>query len=458
MRPKKKPKPQDGESLAANMILLTEYAEVNQLPNGLIQHTQYVKKIAYRENGSLRAILQDWNDSGDSTRPHMVEAAPLISTVGNDGMRRIHPTRELDRYMEIGQPFVKIGGVWTQVGLGTPNRSGNTLTWTRPQTLTKIVHGGHFIEMTIELLNGFVPEDSQIAFPVGLTGLTRNGARILRDGTVVAFLPRPVMVDGDNPFIFRPITHQFTVINGQAYWLMTLPNLTGMSRPIIDPTFSVQPDATAGKDTRIYEAQPTFNFGILNSINAGKVGTGSDQIKGILQFDLSSIPANSVISAATVTIRCSSESITTDFTVSLHRGLVVWYEGIQNGAAPGASEDGSTWNHRNANGSVAWSGGAGGASGSDYAASATDTKTITGTNVNFAYNVLADVRLMINGDAVNNGWWLIGQQTTNSSNKGFYSSDAGNASDKPQISITYAAPGDNISNRGILRGVLRGAR
>lgn len=90
------------------MALLTEYAELEELGAGKFRQTLSNRPIAYRENGDLHAIDRQWVDSGDGTRPHLVSTAKLMVSVGNDGLRRLHPTRDANKYLEIGAPFVKV--------------------------------------------------------------------------------------------------------------------------------------------------------------------------------------------------------------------------------------------------------------------------------------------------------------------------------------------------------------
>jgi len=52
--------------------------------------------------------------------------------------------------------------------------------------------------------------------------------------------------------------------------------------------------------------------------------------------------------------------------LDMRYSLVDWYEGTKSGETPGAGEDASTWNHRNHNGLVDWTGGVGGGEDDDY--------------------------------------------------------------------------------------------
>lgn len=422
------------------MALLSEYAEVSEIAPGKFQHIQYLKKIAYRENGILQTMAQAWTDSGDSLMPTMADRVPIRCRVANSGMRRMFPIPGDDNsYLEIGAPFVKVGGVWTQVSLGTPSRSANVMTWTRPQTITRVLHGGHFVKLDIELRGGFVPEDSQVAFPVGLNGLTRSGNAIRKNGIDVMQLTPLMVEDAANDIVRREITHQFVNLNGQPYLLLTLPSLTGMSRPRIDPTLTLQPDATAGIDTMLWSGGSSNNYGILDRIEAGRNASSVDIERSLIRFDLSSIPAGSTATVATLTMTCHAEAATTDANVAVHRALTQWFEGDKSGAAPSGGVSGSTWANRDGLApTVAWAGGAGGGSGTDRAAVATATTLITAPGV-FNWDVLADVTAWLSGTN-NYGWWMIGGEGANQLLKRFRSSDYVTAGDRPQLAVTYTLP------------------
>lgn len=200
---------------------------------------------------------------------------------------------------------------------------------------------------------------------------------------------------------------------------------------------SVQPDATAGIDTYIQSgASAGNNYGVATTIQvAGDFG-GSTIRKGLIKFDFSSIPAGATIVSALLTLNLSSElSAAVDPVITFNRSLVAFFEGVNNGSTPGAGVDGSTYSLRNANGSVAWAGGAGGAAGSDYASSPTASQTINGTGL-YTWDVAADVQLFVNG-TTNNGWWVINTSAATNNSKTFTSSDGATPADRPQIVVTY---------------------
>ena len=91
-------------------MYLTPTAEVEELGRGRYRHVQHLKPVAYEDHG-LRAIDSRWRDSGLPGLPHLVTASKLMTSVADDGMRRLHPTREAERYLEVGAPYVRVGVV-----------------------------------------------------------------------------------------------------------------------------------------------------------------------------------------------------------------------------------------------------------------------------------------------------------------------------------------------------------
>lgn len=309
------------------MGLHSTHSEIDELPGGVIRHTIAIKAIAYRESGILKPLVQDWEDSGNGTTPHIASRAPLRVRTANDGMRRIFPIHGDDSYIELGTPFVKIAGIWTRLAVGQPARAKGRLTWTRPNFNMYIDHGGHFSKLSILLKNGFVPEDSMIAFPVNINGLTRVGNEIQSDGVPVLQLRSLHVEDLDNPFDIRPITHQFTNLNGQPYMLCTLPSLTGMGRPLIDPTLTLQPNASDGIDALITLRVSDTNFG---TISAGQVGElnitsgGPDRI--LIKFDVSSIPVAATITSSTLSLYALTDYADNANTSRAFRQKRAWVE------------------------------------------------------------------------------------------------------------------------------------
>ena len=222
--------------------------------------------------------------------------------------------------------------------------------------------------------------------------------------------------------------HEFVNLGQFKKWL------DAAAYPVtIDPDFSVQPDATDGADTHItsWSAYRDFNYGI--AINIQTYPTGVDTNRSLIRFDISDIPSGATVSAGTLGLYQTTTQ--TGKTAKFHRALVQWYEGNKNGAALDAGVDGSTWNYRNNNGSVAWEGGAGGAAGSDWATGATDTETINNGSVT-TFDITADCAYWVANPSSNFGGWVLGDSATYLR---FASSEFAIESYRPVLTVTYTA-------------------
>lgn len=403
------------------MALLNEYAEVDEISPGQIRHTQHMKKIGYRQDGSLFAMMQDWEDSGDGTRPHKVDRAPLMVTAGQDGMRRIHPTREIDRYIELGAPFVKTGGVWGQVNLGSPTRIGHRLQWTRPNANMYIDFGGHFVKMSILLKGGFVPEDSQIAFPVGMSGFTRQGGQLLRDDVVVAQLSAPVMVDFADSTDIRVIDGQFVNIGGQAYWLMTLPDLTGMTQPVIDPTVTLQPDDSTGIDTYIVAESPTTNSDTDTTLYVGDHLSSAQLIRTLIKFDLSTIPSNAFFSSCILSLYCTADQSSNARTFRVFRLKRVW---VENQVTWNVYSTGNAWQT------------VGGFGANDCEQTDVANRAMTASETLNVFKDFPFTPTTKDGIDLGNGW-LIKADTELNDRYAFRSSTHTTAAERPKLTVIY---------------------
>lgn len=424
------------------MTELATHYERESLGNGRYRHTQHLRPIAYQGgDGILRRIVNDWVD-GDQDSPHVVSSAPMRVRADGVGRRNIYPIPGNDEvYISVGRPWYQPVGGWQVAPMNQLTRAGNRLQSINANYNLYLDHAGHFAKLGILLKGGFVPPNSRFAFPVSLVGLTRQGNTILYNGQPVMTLRRPVVYDHANPEDERAITFNFGTFGSQSGVIFNLPDMTGMSQPIVDPTLTLQPGAADGMDTWLTANRPNNNAGVSNLLIIGGDGIVNQPLRSLLKFPVTDIPGGMTINDGMLTLYCVSEAATTDYGIGMHRSLVQWYEGNSNDAVPGAGIDASTWNNRNHNGPVAWTGGAGGGSGSDYAATATATTTITGTGTTFDWDVTADIAAWYTGTATNHGWFSITpDENTIDSRKRLAASDGATASQRPKLVIEYTLP------------------
>jgi len=210
------------------------------------------------------------------------------------------------------------------------------------------------------------------------------------------------------------------------------------------PVQAIQLPITAAVDTTLRQDQTGDNFGAFNRMWVGNGGPDKTPTaplrRGLLEFDLSAVPAGATINSATLTMQCTNFH-TLAQNIRLHRALVDWGEGVKTGKGGGAATAGeASWTNR-ITGTAAW-GAAGGLAGTDYVAAYSAQKNVTGTG-SFIWDsagLLADVRNWYTTPSTNYGWFLISDQEGAAGEVVRFatSEDTGTApSIKPLLTIDY---------------------
>jgi glucose/arabinose dehydrogenase len=171
---------------------------------------------------------------------------------------------------------------------------------------------------------------------------------------------------------------------------------------------------------------------------AGRTAS-SDKFKirrGLIAFDLSSIPANATVTAVTLTLTKSNGASS----VSLRKVLRDWGEGTSNSGNPGgggavAQPGDATWLYNFFSAST-WSAAGGDISGTNSATAPT-TATIPATVSLSSAGMVADVQSWIANVASNFGWAVLGDEATNGSALRFNSRE--NTTSPPHLTVTYQA-------------------
>lgn len=172
------------------------------------------------------------------------------------------------------------------------------------------------------------------------------------------------------------------------------------------------------KDTRIINTVPTNNYGAHTEIGFGENDQVADQYqRTLIQFDLSSIPANAPIAACEFSFVLTLDRCSVNRTYGIYRMKRAWTEGTGAGTASG---NGATWNTYN--GTNAWQ--TAGAFGADdceqtpLATFAIDANTAVPTCITVdlaaVASTVADLDLgfgwMIKPTSEANDLWLIGSK------------------------------------------------
>ncbi len=194
----------------------------------------------------------------------------------------------------------------------------------------------------------------------------------------------------------------------------------------IDPTFDVQPDATAGIDTMMVSAVPNNNYGTFAQIQAD----AASPRRSLLRFDLTSIDAGSTCDDATLYFTTATTASGTGAFYIL--SVTDWTEG------------GATWNKKD--GTNNWPGSAGASTaGTDYESDAAPptivfpgtSNTQVSRDLTSGANMTAPKIVSFFDTYLN----LLFVHITGTARLAPYSSDIATASYRPQLVINYSAGG-----------------
>jgi len=166
--------------------------------------------------------------------------------------------------------------------------------------------------------------------------------------------------------------------------------------------------------------------------------------RGLLRFDLSTIPAGSTITSATLqlTVGKVPASGQVNSTFDLFRLLANWNEGTKGGNNGSAASPGeATWNDR-MRGMASW---ATPGAKSDAAGTASASAAVTSAdNARYSWsgsNLAADVQLWVDNPSQNFGWLLTSRaEGSRRSVRGFASRESGASAGALMVNYTPAPP------------------
>jgi glucose/arabinose dehydrogenase len=201
---------------------------------------------------------------------------------------------------------------------------------------------------------------------------------------------------------------------------------------------------SASKDNTLYQdtnpsSQLSDGQGVY--LYAGKTGSNdSFQVRrGLIAFDLRSIPPNASITAATLTLFKSNSN--TSATISLHKLTRDWGEGASNAGDPGGSgapaqAGDATWLYNFYN-TGAWT-----VAGGDFLGAQSAATVVTSNNAAYSWSgsgVVADVQSWVTNPGSNFGWAILGDEVNATSAQRFNSRQ--NSSNPPLLTITFQIAG-----------------
>jgi hypothetical protein len=258
-----------------------------------------------------------------------------------------------------------------------------------------------------------------------------NGAQVTEvyaiDPTQLNFTEATVTVEAKGVALYKCANWDFDqqVCNGEWTFLQAITPGQDYSIALTanDPAFSeTQQPNGAGKDTYINELLTNENNGANDVL---KVKTSVQDNKILLEFNLSNIPSNAIITSASVTLYGEAGTNNGEENVSIYRVTRYWDEGTGNAQSSG---DGATWN--NATNTTLWT-----TAGGDYAATEFARTPVT-TNGYYTWIITSLVQGWVNGTWSNYGFIMVNPIDGDSLNT-FTSGDDTVAVQRPQFNVSY---------------------
>ena len=212
-------------------------------------------------------------------------------------------------------------------------------------------------------------------------------------------------------FFILAILFLALVFGFSIYYSSVHLNLTGYA------VFSAQPNQTDGNDTYIREDFPNNPFGASTELQIGKTA-GGEELKSLIQFNISSVPQDHTIVNANISIYISSIG-GNGVNTTIHRITSAWAEAE------------ATWNNKTT--SSGWT-----SAGGDYA-SLLDSENLTSSQW-YTFSITEAVRGWVNSTYNNYGLMLVASNPSSGDYIKFYSSDyTTDESKRPKIEIEHTS-------------------
>ena len=217
--------------------------------------------------------------------------------------------------------------------------------------------------------------------------------------------------------------------------------------PALGTIVTLQPDATAGLDTFISNFAATTNYGTSAELQVGESNADAAVQRGLLKFDLSSIPSGSTITSAILTLtlyHAGSFRASNNRTMYANRMKRAWVE----------SE--ATWNIYSSGNNWATAGGGTNASDVDFTAFGNVAMTTSDADESEKSITLSAslVQEWLDGTFTNNGL-MLSMGTESDDMYIFHSSDGATSSKRPKLVITYTSNTSISKFLGIVQANLK---
>lgn len=194
----------------------------------------------------------------------------------------------------------------------------------------------------------------------------------------------------------------------------------------------------SSRDNTLFES-PSGSVSNGAGVNFFVGKTTSNSIRrGLLMFDLSSVPAGATVTGVTLTLNCSQAQGGTSL-IDLHRALADWGEGTSASAggngAPATAGD-ATWVFNFFPVSI-WAN-----QGGDFSATVSGSQSVLGAGVYTwsSSTMVADVQSWIDNASANFGWVVTGDESASGTAKRFDTRENIPSAFRPTLHVEYTIP------------------
>jgi len=213
---------------------------------------------------------------------------------------------------------------------------------------------------------------------------------------------------------------------------------------------------TPDKDNTLYQTSAgNLSDGGGQALYAGRTGQSTLALqirRGLLHFNLSSIPAGATITSASLRLTAENRGQNGNRLMTLHMLLQDWGQGTSGGGGSGGGQGGpatlndATWLYRfyvptSPATSPTWA-----TAGGSFSSTSSGSATCPNLGGAFTFNgdstsqMVADIRLWLANPTNNFGWELSGDESTSYTAKRIFSREYPTVSQRPTLTITYSVP------------------
>ena len=384
--------------------------------------------------GAWQDCVEEYETSDEVGYNQMARRLRHALHVANNGGRRWYPRRNVPgEYIQFGRLQYWNGTSWVNVPFGTPVITNNQIFW--DHTLFSLTLFVNWRRIKIEAVLKSSGAARPLRWAVSLVGLTWDNWQLRGgDGSVVAHVDAPQGWDAtgsqDDPNIAVTASYAGGFIRFDA-------DLSAAVYPVtVDPTLTLQPDATDGLDNYFDQSQPTQNYGTGVGFNIGDSNASVSLNRGSIKFDLTSLDGTESIISTELTITLIQNGnyrASNNRTARLYRLKRAWIESQE------------TWN--------IWSTGnnwqtAGGFGSDDCEQTEIGTCNFVTTDLAGDGKIFSITGANKSAIDLGNGW-LIKVDTEVDDAYLFASSDHVTEANRPKLVINYTLAGQPMNARGV---------